>query len=195
MENISVPSQDIEKNKELAALSYLWIFSLIILVARRDSTFIQFHARQGVVLFLLSVLLWPFDFLRYGEIVILALMILGFIQAAMGNTNRVPVIGDIAEGKFGLSDVREALHFIKHTAIRMVKPEHVTPSFKKEADNQYRQETTHQNTSEISPENELMEREEKKLSVLFHRVEDQDNKIHELEDEVHLLNTKINTHE
>ena len=41
MENQKSAPQDEKKEKELAALSYLWLFSVIILLARKDSDFIK----------------------------------------------------------------------------------------------------------------------------------------------------------
>jgi len=87
--------EDIEKNKDVAALSYVWVFSVIILLARRDSAFVRFHARQGFVLFLLSIALWPYEIARYGEYLVLPLMILGFIEAAQGHVFAMPVIAKL----------------------------------------------------------------------------------------------------
>jgi len=52
----AVPEAPEERNeKELAALGYLWVFGLIILVTKRANPFIQHHARRGTVLFVLSL--------------------------------------------------------------------------------------------------------------------------------------------
>ena len=67
MNNNKITSEDIKKNADIAALSYLWVFSLVIFLARRDSPFVRMHAKQGVTLFVLSLLLWPIPILRYGE--------------------------------------------------------------------------------------------------------------------------------
>lgn len=47
---------DVEINKAVASLSYVWILFLIPLLLKRKSEFAQFHAKQGMVLFLLSFL-------------------------------------------------------------------------------------------------------------------------------------------
>ncbi len=47
--------QDVEKNKVTAALSYIWIVSLYGLLFRRDSDFVQWHAKQGTFLFAVEV--------------------------------------------------------------------------------------------------------------------------------------------
>jgi uncharacterized membrane protein len=183
MEQQEFTPEDIKKNKDLAALSYLWLFSLIILLARRDSPFIQLHARQGVVLFVFSILLWPIGILRYGEFVILALAVLGFIEAAMGHPYRIPIISDIAEGKIRRTHFKKLWHMIKHASIRIVKPEHITPVFREELREQERE--LHEQERVLESEKRFIEQEEKKLSALSHRVDEDEKGIHRLEDEVH----------
>jgi len=88
----------------IAAISYLWILSIIILLVKKDSDFVKFHARQGVVLFAASVLLMVVNFIPLvifiswiGNLVILVAVIVGFIQALGGNRYKLPVVGDLAE--------------------------------------------------------------------------------------------------
>ena len=98
--------RDIRVNKDIAAFSYVWIMSVIVFVARKDSRFIQYHSRQGIVLFLLTI---PAAFIPIvGNFLILLLaagMILGFIHAAQGKYEDVPVAGDLAKGKLKLADI------------------------------------------------------------------------------------------
>ena len=97
---------DIQKNKDVAAMSYLWILSVVVLYARRDSPFIRYHARQGVWLFVISIPLWLIP--RVGhflEFVILAGMIIGFLNAAQGRYLDVPIIGQLAKGTLTLRDI------------------------------------------------------------------------------------------
>ncbi len=47
--------RDAEKNNLVAALSYFWILFLIPLFLKRDSKFVQFHAKQGLILFIIEV--------------------------------------------------------------------------------------------------------------------------------------------
>ncbi|MBU0722248.1 hypothetical protein KKA93_02215 [Patescibacteria group bacterium] len=67
---------DIKKNKTVAALSYVWILFLIPLLGKKRSTFSQFHAKQGLVLFLLSFLSW---FPLIGWLIGLAIIIISII--------------------------------------------------------------------------------------------------------------------
>jgi len=183
MDDTKFTPEDIKKNKDMAALSYLWLFSIVVLLARRDSPFVRFHAKQGVVLFVFSLLLWPFDITRYGEFVVLALVILGFIEAAMGHAYRIPVISLIAEGKLRKHHFKKAWHVTKHTAIKIAKPEHVTPEFREELKEQERELKTQEYTLEA--EKRLLEQDEKKLSALMHRVDEDEKELYKLEDEVH----------
>ena len=183
MEELKFTPEDINKNKDIAALSYLWVFSLIILLARRDSLFVQFHARQGFALFILSLLLWPVEILRYGEFLVLGLMALGFIQAILGIAYRIPVISLLAERKLRRHHLKKAWHHTKHTAIKIVKPEHITPEFREELKEQHAELKTQE--KELGIEKRLVEQEEKKLSALMHRVDEDEKELHALEDKVH----------
>lgn len=94
----SYTAKDIEENKVLAALSYLWIISLVILLVKKDSPFAQFHAKQGLVLFIAFVLLgwipvlgWLFD------IVLLIAIVVGFIQALSGKAFEIPGVHPLAK--------------------------------------------------------------------------------------------------
>ena len=190
MEDINPTSKGNRRNREFAALSYLWIFSLVILLAKRDDPFIQHHARRGFVLFLLSILLWPFPVLHYGEFLILALCLFGFITASMGNENTIPVLSEIADGTISLKHLRHYWHHTKHGAIRIVKPDHKTPSVQTEMIIEQEKELKMQEKI-LGEEKGIIEIEEKKLSSLYHRVHDDEKKIDELVDEVHHLEEEM----
>lgn len=104
MENSSTPSPlpsprvggdiDIEKNKDVAAFSYVWVMSVIVYIARRDSAFVRFHARQAMILFVLSIPIWFIPYLgRYLELLILGEAVLGFMAAAQGEWKQLPLVG------------------------------------------------------------------------------------------------------
>lgn len=97
---------DIEKNKDVAAMSYLWILSIVVLYARKDSPFIQYHAKQGMWLFLVSIPVWIIPGIgHYLEFIVLAGMIIGFLNAAQGKFHDVPVVGKLAKGSLTLRDI------------------------------------------------------------------------------------------
>lgn len=99
---------DIEKNKVMAVLSYIGILCLIPLLAAKESKFAQFHAKQGLVLFLAEVLLSILyaipvlnvvmvfvGWIIYILLVVLAIM--GIVNALQGKYWKMPVLGGFAE--------------------------------------------------------------------------------------------------
>jgi uncharacterized membrane protein len=101
---------DIERNKDVAAMSYLWILSVVVLYARRDSPFIQYHAKQGLWLFVLSIPVWLIPRVgQYLEFFVLAGMVIGFLNAAQGRYHDVPVVGALAKGTLTLLDIWKKL--------------------------------------------------------------------------------------
>ncbi len=91
------PADDIAKNKDLAALSYFWILSLVVYWAKRDSPFVRFHARQGVTLFILSLVFAFIPVVRQVlELLVLLACAAGFVNAAQGKQNDLPLVAAIA---------------------------------------------------------------------------------------------------
>ncbi len=110
----STPSDDVEENKDIAALSYAWILSIVVFFTRRNSPFVRFHAKQGIVLFILSIAFWMVPFVgRMLELVVLAFCALGFINAAQGKWKDLPLIGAAARGDW--KAVRESWKSVVHT--------------------------------------------------------------------------------
>ncbi len=97
MDQSSVTQDD----KVYAALSYLWILSILPLVMKRDRPFVQFHARQGFMLFIaesvvslvtvLPVLGWIVGF--FGWICAVVLTIMGLWAALSGREWEMPFLG------------------------------------------------------------------------------------------------------
>lgn len=87
-------AKDVEANRDIAALSYAWVLSVFILVFRRDSAFVRFHARQGAVLCALSILFWMLPPLpgRLGMVLVLAGCAAGFLAAAQGQWREIPIV-------------------------------------------------------------------------------------------------------
>lgn len=98
--------EDIDKNKVVGLIGYIWILFLVPLLAAKDSPYAKFHANQGLVLFLCStgfsicmgiiVAIIPFlYFLNIIGIAFFVLMILGIVYTASGKAVELPVIGKI----------------------------------------------------------------------------------------------------
>ena len=94
------------ENDLLAILSYLGIFFLIPLLVSRDNAFVQYHAKQGLVLFIAEVIggcisaipiigwfiLGPILF-----IVWVVFSIIGIINVVGGKKAPLPIIGQFAD--------------------------------------------------------------------------------------------------
>ena len=90
--------QDIEKNKVYAILAYIGILFLVPLLAAKDSPYAKFHTNQGLVLFLLEVILsvvWWIPLLGLLWIAVVVFAIMGIINAAQGECKPLPIIGEI----------------------------------------------------------------------------------------------------
>lgn len=88
--------RDIQENKDIAALSYVWILSVVVYFAKKNSPFVRFHARQGIVIFLLSIAVWMMPLIgRFLELLLLCVAVLGFLGAAQGEKKELPIIGPL----------------------------------------------------------------------------------------------------
>ena len=102
--------EDIEKHKDVAAIAYLWIFSIVVLYRFKHSPFVQHHARQGMWLFCISIPIWLIPRVgHYIEFFVLAAMIIGFLNAAQGEYHDLPIIGALARGTLTLRDLWKIL--------------------------------------------------------------------------------------
>ena len=90
-------------NKLLAAISYIGILFLVPLLAAKDDAFARFHANQGLVLFLVGIVLGIIGMIPFvgpiiagiGGIVTFVFAILGIINAINGAMKPLPLIGGI----------------------------------------------------------------------------------------------------
>lgn len=91
--------EDIQANKGIAILSYIGIFFLIPMLARKDSAFCRYHANQGLVLFILEVIIniatYFVSLVGILGIVTLVFAIMGIINCAKGQVKPLPLIGGI----------------------------------------------------------------------------------------------------
>ncbi len=85
----------------LAALSYISIVSIVMYVIKKDDAYVMFHAKQGMVIFALSII-GTFTIPLFGlgfliNLLTLVLVIVGAIKAYQGEKYKFPVISDLAE--------------------------------------------------------------------------------------------------
>lgn len=114
-ENIVFNSEDVRQNKVFGILAYLGILFLVPLLAAKDSQYARFHANQGLMLFIVDIILgvcvgfistilafipilgWvliPVVSSSVG-ILILVMIILGIVNACSGEPKKLPIIGGI----------------------------------------------------------------------------------------------------
>jgi uncharacterized membrane protein len=100
-ENLEFTTEDIEKNKVMAGLSYFIFF--LPLIACPDSRFGKFHANQGLILLIFSVAgniilsiipIIGWIILPLFEILILVFGIMGLINGFGGKAKSIPLIGN-----------------------------------------------------------------------------------------------------
>ena len=90
-------NSDIEENKVLALLCYLGILVIIPLLIKKDSPFVQFHAKQGLILLIGWVVSW-FPILGWIiGVVVFVLSIMGLLSVFNGEMKKLPIVGDLAE--------------------------------------------------------------------------------------------------
>ncbi len=87
---------DVEANKNIAALSYIWILCLVPLLSKKNSEFAQFHAKQGLILFIIELIAGLFVwFPFFGQLLMLLLIVIsvmGIIKTYNGEWWKIPFI-------------------------------------------------------------------------------------------------------
>ncbi len=95
---------DIEENKGISVLCYLWILILIPLLSKPNSAYVRYHSNQGLLLIIMSIVLWILFLIPYvgwyllgplGSIFTFVCLIMGIINAASGQMKPLPLIGKI----------------------------------------------------------------------------------------------------
>ncbi len=96
-----------KKNTTMAAIAYVLFFVPLLTGDAKKDSFVKYHVKQGLVLFLLAVLInvigWVVPFYLWYSIswllslAILVLLILGIINAVNGKQEPLPVIGKFAD--------------------------------------------------------------------------------------------------
>ncbi len=89
---------DVRANKVYAVLAYFGILVLIPILAAKDSPYARYHANQGLILFILQIIVIILGkivgFLgTIGGLITFVLFIIGIVNAAQGRAKELPVIG------------------------------------------------------------------------------------------------------
>jgi len=102
---IAETSKKEEDNKIITILSYLWVLCLIPLLTKKSDEFVFFHAKQGLVLFIVEIVT---TFVAYipllgwiiapiASLIWLVLSIIGIINVLGGNKKELPILGKYAD--------------------------------------------------------------------------------------------------
>ncbi len=105
--------QDIESNKAMAILSYLFLLVFVPIFAAKESKYARFHANQGLVLTIAVIAFWIVDvilsiifaFIGLGWLISIigwlvwvlffVFEIIGLVNASQGKAKELPIIGKI----------------------------------------------------------------------------------------------------
>ncbi len=91
-------NQTNQDHRVMAVLSYIWILSIVFLLVKKDSPFVQFHAKQGVIIFAASFIFGFIPIIGWLlNIALLVLAIMGIVSAWQGTMKKLPLISSLAE--------------------------------------------------------------------------------------------------
>lgn len=112
MEDVQHPTgadqKDVEENRLVAAIGYLFILCLLPLLGKKESKYAQFHGKQGLTLTIGAVVLWFAGFILAfipvlgwlamvaGWVVLVVLAIMGIMNALAGKYWEMPFFGKYA---------------------------------------------------------------------------------------------------
>lgn len=93
--------KDIDENKVFACLSYIGILCLIPLLAKKDSKFAVAHAKQGLALLIVDVVVAAVSWIPIIgwllAVLVCIVSIIGIINALQGKLWRIPVLFDLSK--------------------------------------------------------------------------------------------------
>jgi len=97
--------QEVREGKFFAVISYISFLCIITLILKRNNRFALYHAKQGLVLFVMEVAAFILSIIPllgwligiFGYALFLLVSIWGIIHSAQGIYSRIPVVTEIAE--------------------------------------------------------------------------------------------------
>ena len=93
---------DLDDNRLYAAMSYLLVLVLVPLLTRKNDSFVNFHARQGLIMLLAIILAlvinaWNGAVGSVFFVVLMLLDVVALVMALQGRKWKIPFIGNLAE--------------------------------------------------------------------------------------------------
>jgi len=103
-EQISETPKKIDDNKVIAILSYIGVLCLIPLLMKKDDKFVFFHAKQGLVLFIVEIITYfvlmipilGWIIAPIASLIWLVLSIIGIVNVLGGEMKELPILGKYA---------------------------------------------------------------------------------------------------
>jgi len=97
--------QEIRDGKFFAIISYVFFLCIITLALKKDNKFALYHAKQGLVLFVMEVAAFILSIIPFlgwligifGYALFLLVSLWGIMQAALGIYCRIPIVTKISE--------------------------------------------------------------------------------------------------
>jgi len=102
---LNAPSNNQNNNMVMGVLAYLGVLVIIPYLINKDSSFVKFHVKQGLVLFGIEVIVWVLGYmvapfwilLRIVNLGVLVLSIIGIVNVVQGKEKVLPLVGKFAQ--------------------------------------------------------------------------------------------------
>lgn len=97
--------EQIREGRFFAIISYVSFLCIITLILKKENKFALYHAKQGLVLFVMEVVAFILSIIPFlgwligvfGYALFLLVSLWGIMQSALGIYIRIPVVTEIAE--------------------------------------------------------------------------------------------------
>ncbi len=97
--------QVIKEGRFFAVISYVSFLCIITLLLKKNNNFALYHAKQGLVLFVMEVVAFILSIIPllgwligiFGYMLFLLVSLWGIMQAALGIYCRIPIVTEISE--------------------------------------------------------------------------------------------------
>ena len=88
----------------LAAGAYIGPLVIVSYILGKDDTFIKYHIKQGLVLFVIEVAIWFLSMVAWPlwlllnilNLAVLVLVILGIVNVVQGKEKELPIVGQFS---------------------------------------------------------------------------------------------------
>lgn len=96
-----------ENNTLMGVLAYIGPLVIVSYLVAKDEPFVKFHIKQGLVLLVLSLVVWLFGsmflgysmfmFMRVINLAITVLAIIGIVNVVQGKEQELPLVGQFSK--------------------------------------------------------------------------------------------------